>query len=855
MTEKLTLAFADNYPVPFWFINDFVDKNEILRQLDLMKDAKVTEIIVHPRDGIVDTGFLTKRFFEDIEFIVKSAATRNIKVWLYDEDAFPSGNEGGIIAMEHPEFVAQTLERYKFTIEKDGAFKAELGKAKAIKAFRIRRGEVTDLSDCFGSERSAWFLKSYPFEYFPSVVAKEHRRSATYFPKRVFYSDDLKRGDELVIFVAKRFLPINRYGSCVDNLNKKCVDKFKKDVYGAYFAKIPKGILKNVVGIFTDEPSAGSFPPWSDGLPDEFYKQHKYSLTENLYKIFDGDDESAAKLRVDYFKTCSGLFYKNYVKNLAEYCHENGMRFIGHFEAEENPYYQTLKANNVYKNQWALDYPGFDCITDNVGDNGENIELFIGAKLVSSVANQKGANLTICECFGVNPFNFGLNGMKKVAGWLFIAGATTLVPHGFYYGYSGRRKYDAGKSFFFQDENFKDYPKFAEFSLKYGKLLTDSQSKAKTLLVYPNYEFADFALKDDLTQFKRAVKKFQTVFRFLLENHIEFDLTDCDYIENHFTRNARVGRKKYENVIITEYESPTMRNIVGKVCAVAEVFSFSDEKSFDIMKLKRNSAFAEIRGINCEGKTINTLLKRVKNGEYLFLYNNSHIAAEISVGIRRNAYVYDEETSEYERLSEKNGEGRINLAGYEFKAVFFTKKNIVCRRDYVLKPERNFNEEYETSPEWTYRLPVKVKSYIGAYEFTAEYNGKEVLQKNTAADMLKNIYGADIAKLPEEFPRAVYDSSEIKIKNYPIRACFKSIFTVSGAKKILFDKDTFIGNPKIYLNGNELKTEQAKKTLVYDVNNYYFDISKIVKDGENELIIFFENGEESNGIIGELYVI
>ena len=48
----------------------------------------------------------------------RQAAARGLKMWLYDEDAYPSGNLGGRLCMEHPEFAARSLTVEKIPPEK-----------------------------------------------------------------------------------------------------------------------------------------------------------------------------------------------------------------------------------------------------------------------------------------------------------------------------------------------------------------------------------------------------------------------------------------------------------------------------------------------------------------------------------------------------------------------------------------------------------------------------------------------------------------------------------------------------------------------------------------------------------------
>ena len=844
----------DNKPVPFYFINDTIDKAEVVRQLNLIKQSGVGSIILHARDGITETGYATRKFFSDIKFITEEAAKTGIKVWLYDEDSYPSGNEGGIIAMERPEFVAQELRIKKYISEQDGSVKIKLGSCKAIKAFAVKGDTVTDVSDCFGVERAKWFGKSFSYTYYNGEESGEHMRSATFFPERIFYADDIKAGTVLYICTAARLYCANRFGAVADNTEKACVDKFKTDIYRKYLVTFDNAAYRPE-GIFTDEPVSGAFPVWKDDLEKVFFAENNYSFIDNMYKLFDGADEFSARFRADYWRTVSKAFRTNYLKNLKSECHRHGAAFIGHFECEENPYYQILKCTNVYMNSWELDYPGFDSITDKTGSR-ESPALFAGAKLVSSVSAQRGVKYTLAECMGVNPFNFGIEGMKKIAGWLFIAGANVLVIHGFCYGYSGFRKYDAGKSFFFQDPGFNSFKDFSIFAERYGKKLSCSISTAKTLLVYPDYEFADYVLSDS-DKFNEAERKYYSAFNFLTDNHIEFEIADCEYLEKNITTGKiKIGKKVYDSVVFVSAGSPAMkrvRDIIGQ----SDCYLFVYGEETDYTELFAASVRVKIYDGTLKSIYVNTLLKKTKGGKYLFLYNNGRNAGTVFIESENNAYVYvySYKINKFLSATVTDGKVCISLAEYSFNMIYFSDKPLKSAGLYKINKEKNFHAEYEQKPDWTYRLPIPVQKYISEYKLSVYRQGKKVLQSNVKWGTLKEHYGADVKKLVPEYPLAVYDNSRIALENYPVRAEYVAEFYKENIKYLLFDKDTFSKGAKVYLNGIFLDIDAAEKTRVYDINNFKLNISDKLINGKNKLSIIFEDAGENDGITGELYLI
>ena len=105
----------DSYaPTPFYFINDEFDEKEVITQLDFMLKNGIKSFFLHVRDGIVSQAWGTDKFFKNITFLIEKAIERGITPWLYDEDAYPSGQCGGKLAIDRPELLKDE-RKYLFT--------------------------------------------------------------------------------------------------------------------------------------------------------------------------------------------------------------------------------------------------------------------------------------------------------------------------------------------------------------------------------------------------------------------------------------------------------------------------------------------------------------------------------------------------------------------------------------------------------------------------------------------------------------------------------------------------------------------------------------------------------------------
>ncbi|MCH5213527.1 MAG: hypothetical protein J1G06_10980, partial [Oscillospiraceae bacterium] len=82
--------------VPFWSWNCKLEKNELLRQIDCLREMGFGGFNMHARSGL-DTKYLGDEFMGLVADCAKYAEEQNMLAWLYDEDRYPSGAAGGYV--------------------------------------------------------------------------------------------------------------------------------------------------------------------------------------------------------------------------------------------------------------------------------------------------------------------------------------------------------------------------------------------------------------------------------------------------------------------------------------------------------------------------------------------------------------------------------------------------------------------------------------------------------------------------------------------------------------------------------------------------------------------------------------
>ena len=75
---------------PFWSWNGALEKEELLRQIDVFGQMGIGGFTIHVRTGL-ETEYLGAEFMDLVKVCRDYAASKGMLVWLYDEDRWPSG--------------------------------------------------------------------------------------------------------------------------------------------------------------------------------------------------------------------------------------------------------------------------------------------------------------------------------------------------------------------------------------------------------------------------------------------------------------------------------------------------------------------------------------------------------------------------------------------------------------------------------------------------------------------------------------------------------------------------------------------------------------------------------------------
>lgn len=843
-------------PIPFWFYNDNFDSAEIVLQLDLMKEKGVSAFFLHVRDGNVEEGYGTELFFQNVKFIVEKAKDRNIKVWLYDEDSYPSGNLGGKIVIDRPELQARALKVIKVDVNENGIARKVLGRVKGLYGYIVENNgkeeKVKVVEECFGPIRRNWYKAEVDRVYCSDLqdLSYKHVRGETNYTEIIFETKAPKNSEVYVAYLE----PVNidqRFSAMADCLNSETTKEFINNVHEKYKKYVGKYFGNEIPGIFLDEPCVGGILPYTEKLPEKFLNDFGYKAQDNYYKLCADYNGERAEFRRDYVKTCTNLFNENFILPIKKWCDENALIMTGHYGGEESLFGQMLSGQNIYRNTRALGMPGYDIITYNIGSYKRPM-LLAGANLAVSAATHENKQTVLAECFALFPFDAGYPVLKRTGDWLFVNGINKLVPHAFHYGYSAFQRADAGKSFFFQDAKFDEYIKFSEYAGRCCKLLHEYERKNDILVVMP---YSALSEEVPLPTGHAGLKRNARV----------------EEIENQYFNFIGSAAKVQRGVDCADIQAVYDANIDnGKVCIGNEIYTkvvvFDvGEKEHELLKYLKNKGIDAVtydsslgflqQSERFSGDTVDLLayIKKSENKEIFFIFNNSERYCVFSVSVGNNVYVYDAEKDKIKMADVVDGKVVLALNAYESVFLMIEDETVNGVNEVYQPPtQKEFNANEYGNFELTYK-PNGMRKAIEKWQLVTHKNGVETFNGEIKWARLRDVLGTQDDIYKDRYKVPFFDRAPRLESIYPQKAVFSAeIDFENKTDYILFDKWTFSGDYTIYFNGEEINKSEFYKKRIYDKSN--LALNPKWKEGKNKIDVVFNDAQEFDGINGELYV-
>lgn len=644
-------------PAPLWVWNGKVEKNVIDSMLNDYKGAGFGGVIIHPRPGLV-TEYLSDEWYELFHYAKNKGKTLDLNTWIYDENSYPTGFAGGLVAESMPEAYNQGQMLQMARLD---SIPQNLDSILLI--LRVENKKMSDVTDRY---------KQYKGQVGTYIVFKKRNyqksnRGTVAGPIGVSYVDLLAKG------VTEKFIDVTFKG----------YEKVSGEDFG-----------QSVVGVFSDEPTiineGQNCIRWTPDLFEKFRETWGYDLEINLPSLFEEVGEWK-KVRHNYYQVLLQLFIDRWSKPMSRYMEDHQLIWTGHYweHGWPSPHHGP---DNMAMYAW-MQMPGIDMLFNQF--NEEKPVQFGNIRAVKelvSVANQLNKSRTLSETYGGSGWELTFKDMKRLADWEYVLGVNFLNQHLSFMTINGARKYDYPPSFSYHEPWWPYYKSLNDYYARLSLALSSGEQKNDILVLEPTTSAWMYYFNGKVPKrFYEIGAKFNDFVTALERNHTEYDLGSENIIKDHGAANNGkfiVGKRAYTTVVIP----PGMENLDGKTfdllrrfmeqggkVVLAEQPQFIDGTEDPRLSLFHRTSkniqmvsdFKQIESlflsddflISGNGGKLYHHRRQLSNGQVIFLTNAS--MTEKTVGKIKvdgvNALLLDPFTGEIVDYPEKNGMGKLHL--------------------------------------------------------------------------------------------------------------------------------------------------------------------------------------------------
>ncbi len=550
----------------------------------------------------------TKRFIE-------ACLDSGLKIWLYDEQGYPSGAAGKLVIEKNPEFhvlglVCQTIE------SAGGNGEAELDGGRIISA------------------------GAYPIikrdEYGEILLSREKKQNVKISEGKVFWV--LPHGDWMITVISEKKIEYKTMHDVyfVDLLREDVTESFLNFTHRRYLEHFGKDIMSKIEAVFTDEPSFACH-----GCSGHFIEKYAVSawtgevenLVDNLEKravdIFFDTDLDFRRTRREYWAAVSKLFSDNYFLPIYKFCENNGIKSTGHLYGEENLAMQTALNGYLFGLYRNMQMPGVDRLYCTDPHN------VIPEKTASSAAHIYSHKKVMSE-----------SSSHFESSWWHSGYTVDDMVNSMYYQYVLGVNQTASYYDYRQECSERSY--FEKCAGITSAFMTNGTHRAPLLCLIPGqgawerfiprpYKFWESVLLWDVEyKIPQPLRELELMYdgtlKKLLANQYDYDLADETAVSEAFVCNGNIflGNETYESLVI--FDAALTGELFGTIVRLAE----QNIKIYIVCNDNNNENETEINTGKYMRISTGSLILSQKYGAVICRSDNliNNISSKINPGIK-----------------------------------------------------------------------------------------------------------------------------------------------------------------------------------------------------------------------------
>lgn len=599
--------------------------------------------------------------------------------------------------------------------------------------------------------------------------------------------------------------------STADVLNGEVVDKFIKLTHEEYKARDKYGIK----GFFTDEPQFFRWAtPYTKAIGELFKERYKEDIFEKIGLLFI-EKEGYREFRYRYWKGMNELLCTNFGKKIYEWCEKNNYKFTGHYIEETTLAFQMSCCAGIMPLYEYQHIPGIDWLGRNIGNE-------ISPKQLGSVASQLGKKQTLAEEFACAGWDVTPRELKHIAEYLSVNGVNLMCQHLLPFKENGQRKRDYPSHFSSVNPWVEDsMEEFNGYFSVLGEILSKSEDKCNVAIFHP-IRSAYFNYKRELFDEGGAINEiesnFASICEWLASKGVHHHFIDETILAKHGKVEGNkliVGNCAYDYIVFpliytmdktSEAFLKEFINNGGKVLLSSNKPQYLEAEEYDYSYLKTNTTIEEIiasQDFKKEGGNDLRLTYRIdeSGNPFIFIVNLGKEAQDTVISVKgySSFKAYDILKDEYKIIS-----NQLHFEQYESKILYFSNE----------KPNDEIHYPY-IHIEGPYSIVEPVDNYLTIDELKYSFDGNRYSEKLPHMGILDLL-------IKQKYEGLLYLKYEFNIQEIP-----------EECKMVIENHKRVKG---VSINGIILNDYE----LIDDNEHRAYDIAKMIKEGNNEFIIFYD---------------
>lgn len=396
-------------------------------------------------------------WYRDLGICLRAAKRLGLKMWIFDEKWWPSGEVAGNVPQRHG---SKYLEAAATEVVGPRQFTQQLAADRLIAVLAGR--SVGDGVDG---------------QTLVELTERVRDGSVTW---------QVPEGTWRVMTFTWRYAEGRRGRLLVDGASREAVDWYIDTVYQPHYDHFAKEFGKTIVGYFYDEPETlGDWGTEVIPLLKERGVDWRRALVAWKFNLADADEQVAAKYQ--YQDAFAEAWGRTLYGGLAKWCHEHRVLSIGHWLEHNRDYlHPRLCAGNVFQVMKYSDMGGIDAVFRQFVPGRKDDSTYQTPKLGSSVSHAYGKqdDLAMVEIFGARGQDLTYPEMKWWTDHMHVSGINFHIPHSF----NPRSPYDRDCPPYFYNGGYEPrwplYRVYADYTSRLSLMLTGGRHVCPVALLY-----------------------------------------------------------------------------------------------------------------------------------------------------------------------------------------------------------------------------------------------------------------------------------------------------------------------------------------------------------------------------------